>query len=217
MITIDVIGVEGFGPALYGMRNPMNSWSKSDTAFDFGEHYYNVDPIVGPNDHELAMKLVDGGPVHAKFRRMIHVWANINAPLYWWKEFDTYKVGTVANSCSTMHKVMVKPFELDDFSHDRMNAVSISVLRNTINCLNLFRRDYLEMTDGPEKKDTWYNVIQLLPTSYNQLRTVDLNYEVLSSMYHYRKDHKLDEWHKFCDWIEKLPYHEFITGEDDNK
>ena len=185
---------------LRGMRNPMNSWDKSDT-----------DRTVGRNDLNLAVSLAKAGATHAKYRRMLPVWVDILAPLYWWKEFDTYKVGTVANSCSTMHRIQAKEFTLDDFSHEHLFDTDErgyeEGLRYTIFDLNAAREKFLETDD----KDYWWQMIQLLPTSYNQKRTVMLNYQVLHDIYRDRRDHKLDEWHTFCDWIETLPYSEVIT------
>ena len=200
-----------------GMRNPMNSWGKMDSHIstygvaEWGEEVYDV-CAIGPNDHSLMMRLANGGPVHAKYRRMIPVWVTLTAPLYWWKEFDTYKVGTVANSCSTMHKIQAKEFTLEDFSCEHMNQHSIRALTAVINQLNAARDEYL----SSKEKDDWWQMIQLLPTSYNQKRTVMLNYEVLHSIYFSRKDHKLDEWHTFCDWVEELPYSEIIIGEKED-
>jgi hypothetical protein len=228
MILIEKTDVMGFEQAIRGMRNPMNSWDKSDSgickggddgigcvncaAYDCG-HTYDHSFQIGKNDYELMMKLVKGGPVHAKFRRMITVYVDITAPLYWWKEFDTYKVGTVANSCSTMHKIHAKEFTIDDFSHEALTDNSFELLLNIINVLNdnrdafnTWNEDYMH-----SKKRYWYNMIQLLPSSYNQKRTVMLNYEVLANIYQYRKDHKLDEWQEFCKWIEGLPWSEIIT------
>ena len=228
MILIEKAEVTGFEHAIRGMRNPMNSWGKSDSgickggddgigcsncaAYDCG-HTYDRSFKIGKNDHELMMKLVKGGPVHAKFRRMITVYVDITAPLYWWKEFDTYKVGTVANSCSTMHKIHAKEFTIDDFSHESLTDKSFELLLNIIDVLNdnrdafnTWNEDYMH-----SKKRYWYNMIQLLPSSYNQKRTVMLNYEVLANIYQYRKDHKLDEWKEFCKWIEGLPWSEIIT------
>ena len=170
---------------------------------------------MGENDHKLMMNLAHGGPVHAKYRRMIPVFLTIDAPLYWWKEFDTYKVGTVANSCSTMHKIHAKEFTLNDFSHEHLDIdptyqTNTDLLEVIIETLNREREDFLRTKD----KYHWWQMIQLLPTSYNQKRTVKLNYEVLVNIYHSRKNHKLDEWHTFCDWIEQLPYSEIITGGD---
>ena len=200
-----------------GMRNPMNSWGKmdSDACMDYGECgfksscRYDGCYKIGKNDHSLMTRLANGGPVHAKYRRMIPVWATLTAPLYWWKEFDTYKVGTVANSCSTMHKIQAKEFTLEDFSCEHLNLISKDYLLDTIRQLNACRNDFLSTKD----KRHWWQLIQLLPTSYNQKRTVMLNYEVLHNIYISRKNHKLDEWHVFCDWIERLPYSEIIIGE----
>jgi hypothetical protein len=228
MILIEKTNVIGFEHAIRGMRNPMNSWGKSDSGickggddgigcsncaeYDCG-HTYDHSFQIGKNDHELMMKLVKGGPVHAKFRRMITVYVDITAPLYWWKEFDTYKVGTVANSCSTMHKIHEKEFTIDDFSHETLTDNSFELLLNIIDVLNdnrdafnTWNEDYMH-----SKKRYWYNMIQLLPSSYNQKRTVMLNYEVLANIYKYRKNHKLDEWKEFCKWIERLPWSEIIT------
>ena len=251
MILIEKTEVMGFEQAIRGMRNPMNSWDKSDSGICKGGddgigcsncasayltpgestcgHQYNHSFQIGKNDHELMMKLVKGGPVHAKFRRMISVYVDITAPLYWWKEFDTYKVGTVANSCSTMHKIHEKEFTLDDFSIDHLEALtnietdnkiigkfgptqgfntsSMGVILITIDALNFYRNLYLETKD----KKYWWQMIQLLPSSYNQKRTVMLNYEVLAGIYEHRKNHKLDEWREFCQWIEELPWSEIIT------
>ena len=203
-----------------GMRNPMKSCDKmdSDTCMDYGECGFNSGCRyagcynVGENDHALMMNLAKNGPVHAKYRRMIPVWATLTAPLYWWKEFDTYKVGTVANSCSTMHKIQAKEFTLEDFSCEHLNLISKDYLLDTIRQLNACRNDFLSTKD----KRHWWQLIQLLPTSYNQKRTVMLNYEVLHSIYISRRHHKLDEWHVFCDWISELPYSELITGDRDD-
>ena len=205
-----------------GMRNPMNSWDRMDSYITNVEDYETLETgnskfIMGDNDYDLAKRLRDGGSVHAKYRRMIPVFVTIIAPLYWWKEFDTYKVGTVANSCSTMHKIHEKEFTLEDFScehlknsfgesHDCFSPLDI--LYDVITMLNICREDYLKS----KSKDDWDQMIQLLPSSYNQKRTVMLNYEVLANIYQSRKDHKLDEWHTFCHWIEELPYSELITG-----
>lgn len=195
-----------------GMRNPMNSWDKSDSATIYvGDMYgepVGYDFVMGNVDRDLMERLNKGGAVHAKYRRMIPVFVTINAPLYWWKEFDTYKVGTVCNSCSTMHKIHAKEFTLDDFSHEHLNDTTRNHLRLTISLLNNSRLAFLDNRD----KADWWQMIQLLPTSYNQRRTVMLNYEVLTNIYHSRKDHKLDEWHIFCEWIESLPYSFIITG-----
>lgn len=200
-----------------GMRNPMNSWDRSDS---YKTHIEDPETLntadfeffLGENDHTLMTSLAKGGPVHAKYRRMIPVWVTLTAPLYWWKEFDTYKVGTVANSCSTMHKIHTKEFTLEDFSHEHLLDSAIDTLQTTINGLNNAREMYLRTTDNVFKKDCWWQMIQLLPSSYNQKRTVLLNYEVLHNIYHSRRHHKLDEWHVFCDWIEQLPHSDLITG-----
>lgn len=227
MLKIENVEVTGWGHAIRGMRNPMNSWHLSDSQFcdayeDCGccpqEHTCDLVCVemhgccyhVGPNDHKLMMSLAKGGPVHAKYRRMINVYLDITAPLYWWKEFDTYKVGTAANSCSTMHKIHAKEFTMDDFSLEHVcpecqAAFEVSVLH----WLNTAREGYLKNKD----KCFWWHMIQLLPSSYNQKRTVMLNYEVLHNIYHSRRHHKLDEWHVVCDWIESLPYSEIIIGE----
>lgn len=209
-----------------GMRNPLNSWGKSDSFVchldgDDDEcekcpkHHVNCDLmkygehlVVGANDLDLMKRLAKGGAVHAKYRRMIPVFVTLTAPLYWWKEFDTYKIGTVCNSCSTMHTIHKKPFTLEDFSHE--NLCNFWALNITIEELNRYRNMYLK--EG--SKCIWYSMIQLLPTSYNQRRTYMLNYEVLCNIYHSRKGHKLDEWKTVCDWIETLPYaKELIVGD----
>lgn len=197
-----------------GMRNPMNSWDRMDSYITNVEDYETLETgnskfIMGDNDYDLAKKLRDGGPVHAKYRRMITVYLDITAPLYWWKEFDTYKVGTVANSCSTMHKIHAKEFTLEDFSHEHLNKETKLKLIEVINYLNISRDCF---RSDSSRKDYWWQMIQLLPSSYNQKRTVMLNYEVLANIYKSRKNHKLDEWHTFCHWIEELPYSELITG-----
>ena len=200
MIKLEKTDVYGWEAAIRGMRNPLNSWDRSDSKGD----------VVGANDHDLMMRLAKGGSTHAKYRRMITVTVDITAPLYWWKEFDTYKVGTVANSCSTMHKIHAKEFTIDDFSHDQIHDSNL--LWAIPDELNKWRTMYLETND----KYYWWQMIQLLPTSYNQKRTVMLNYEVLCAMYNDRKNHKLDEWHVFCDWIRELPHSEIITGEQND-
>ena len=187
-----------------GMRNPMNSWDKSDTI------YGDTMMFLGEADHRLMANLAKGGAVHAKYRRMIPVFVTINAPLYWWKEFDTYKVGTVCNSCSTMHKIHAKELTLDDFSHEHLRVAGKAVLLKTIEALNAEREAFIGHLKGD--KQCWYSMIQLVPTSYNQKRTIMLNDEVLANIYHSRKNHKLDEWHTFCDWIRSLPYSELIIG-----
>lgn len=222
MIKIENTEVLGWGAAIRGMRNPMNSWDKSDTAF---EYTYGALQTIGTNDFKLMKSLVKAGTDHSKFMRMIHVQMDVTAPLYWWKEFDTYKVGTVANSCSTMHRIHAKEFTLDDFSHEHLVSDAVGLLQDIIDVLNdaryaynefdeLFKNDELD-PEIKEKKDVWWQMIQLLPSSYNQKRTVQLNYAVLRSMYHARKNHKLDEWRDFCKWIESLPYSELITGGDE--
>lgn len=255
MIEIKGTKVEGFEPALKGMRNPKNSWGMSDSGpiYDIMPNYSEDDPMaenydiwnreydlnvkIGEKDKDLCMRLNAGGPVHAKYRRQIIVWCDITAPLYWWKEFDTYKVGTVANSCSTMHKIHSKEFTMDDFSTEHLLTMTDicpdkdgaklvlnqnpvietdegsywspnGVFKMTILMLNKCRKLYLDTKD----KKYWWQMIQLLPSSYNQKRTVMLSYEVLHNMYISRKDHKLDEWHTFCDWILELPYSDLITS-----
>lgn len=199
MIKIGLIEIMGIKGALKGMRNPKNSWAKSDS---FGNG-------IGAADMKLCKALSSAGTEHRKYMRMIHVQLDITAPLYWWKEFDTYKIGTVANSCSTMHKIHSKPFELDDFSHEHLIPLSLDVLKGVMAELEACRKCFIESKD----KVFWWQMIQLLPTSYNQLRTIDLNYEVLMNIYRQRRNHKLDEWHTFCDWILTLPYMaDFING-----
>lgn len=197
MISLSNAVVFGWHSAIMGMRNPMNSWPKSDSVF-----YNDFSCQVGQNDLDLMKTLIKAGTEHRKFLRMIHVQMDIEAPLYWWKEFDTYKVGTVANSCSTMHKIHSKEFTVDDFSHEHLDRFSTEVLGWTIKALNGSREDYMKS----KSKDDWWQMIQLLPSSYNQLRTVDLNYEVLLNQYFQRKDHKLDEWRIYCEQIKCFPY-----------
>ena len=205
MIKIENVEIFGWEAAIRGMRNPMNSWDKSDSVIGFG-----WEPFIGDNDLELMKKLVKAGTDHSKFMRMINVTFDITAPLYWWKEFDTYKVGTVRNSCSTMHKVTSKEFTLDDFSHEQLTDSAIEQwLEPTIEGLNTARRMYIEKNG--KSKAAWWQIIQLLPSSYNQRATIQLNYAVLRNIYHSRKNHKLDEWIDFCKWIETLPYSELIT------
>lgn len=203
-----------------GMRNPMNSWDNSDSyagheCMGVGNEYFKL----GENDHSLMQRLAEAGTDHRKFMRMMPVYIRITAPLYWWKEFDTYKVGTVANSCSTMHKIQEKEFTLEDFSVEHLNRIGTSTLWEIIDILNTARTLYLKGGDykgehyNPKDKQVWWQMIQLLPSSYNQTRNVMLNYEVLANMYHSRKNHKLDEWREFCKWIEELPYSELIIGE----
>lgn len=216
MFKVEAISVFGWEAAIRGMRNPMNSWDKSDSAWDWYEDPSPINPndevrfFVGNNDLALMKKLVNAGSDHSKFMRMITVTMDITAPLYWWKEYDTYKVGTVANSCSTMHKIHDKEFNRDDFSHDKLDNNSLDVLDAVILYLNVQRRVYLSTHD----KSAWWQMIQLLPSSYNQRRTVQLNYAVLRNIYPARRNHKLDEWHTFCDVIKQLPYSELITGEE---
>lgn len=238
MLKIENIDVMGWEAAIRGMRNPMNSWEKSDSEFNRDPDYGCSGPCpcedfgntcdcctIGPNDLNLMARLRNAGTDHRKFMRMITVYMDITAPLYWWKEFDTYKVGTVADSCSTMHKIHAKEFTLSDFSHEHLtdeelywwvdeeinvryrNSGVLSLL-NTIDALNAARKKYLETKD----KKYWWQMIQLLPSSYNQRRTVMLNYEVLANIYKSRRNHKLDEWKAFCKWIESLPYSKLITG-----
>ena len=220
MLKVENVEVLGWDAAIRGMRNPLNSWEKSDSQFVRDSDYgcFGVCPCaelvdcdcchVGPNDLKLMNTLRNAGTDHRKFMRMITVYLDITAPLYWWKEFDTYKVGTVANSCSTMHKIAAKEFTLEDFSHEHLGYQSIRVLKDTIKVMNDFREEFIK----DHEKVNWWQMIQLLPSSYNQKRTVMLNYEVLANMYKSRRNHKLDEWHTFCDWIESLPYSELITG-----
>lgn len=228
MIECEKWEIFGWEEAIRGMRNPMNSWEKSDSEFIYEKSLRMITANIGPNDWALMKKLAKAGPDHRKFMRMITVYVDIIAPLYWWKEFDTYKVGTVANSCSTMHKLCEKKFELEDFSYEYLSRQTIDILEETIYVLNLLRVSYKSTNTDPSidgtalsqeccdkiKKDIWYQMIQLLPTSYNQKRTVMLNYEVLSNIYKSRKNHKLDEWHDLCKWIENLPYSDLITGEE---
>jgi hypothetical protein len=214
MLKIENVEVYGWEAAIRGMRNPLNSWARSDSDYKF------TDPgncgkdgwvlyCVGEDDLDLMKRLAACGSTHAKYRRMITVTLDIIAPLYWWKEFDTYKVGTVANSCSTMHKIHAKEFTLDDFSHERLTGGALVALKSVIiPQLNEDRLKYLETKD----KQYWDNMIQLLTTSYNQRRTVLLNYEVLTAIYRDRQNHKLKEWHTLCDWIEGMPHSEIITG-----
>lgn len=247
MLKIENTEVIGWEAAIRGMRNPKNSWEKSDSGICFDtiachtcradrnhckSRMENKEFVVGYDDMNLMTRLRNAGTDHRKFMRMIAVYLDITAPLYWWKEFDTYKVGTVANSCSTMHKIADKKFTLEDFSCEHIleskdvnhpdNSccnwnwegceiiAPIDILEETINMLNKARKMFLETKD----KKYWWQLIQLLPSSYNQRRTIMLNYEVLANIYKSRRNHKLDEWHTFCDWIETLPYSELITGKD---
>lgn len=205
MLKIENVEVMGWEHAIRGMRNPMNSWDKSDS------RWHDIRFTVGKNDVDLMQRLAKAGTDHRKFMRMITVYVDILAPLYWWKEFDTYKVGTVANSCSTMHKIANKEFTLDDFSHEHLQSDSVAVLESVIYTLNV-HRDWFNNKVLDDPKIDWWQMIQLLPSSYNQRRTVMLNYEVLANIYKSRKDHRLDEWHTLCDWIESLPLAELITG-----
>lgn len=246
MLKISNFEVLGWEHAIRGMRNPMNSWEKSDSCTQgyvwcnefCGHPVSGCDKesglYLGPNDLNLMKRLRNAGTDHRKFMRMIAVYVDLTGPLYWWKEFDTYKVGTVANSCSTMHKIAEKEFTLKDFSIDQLchNAFDISgiidvfgdgdgkemmapirIIEMTIEMLNAMRKQYLETRD----KRYWWQMIQLLPSSYNQKRTIMLNYEVLVNIYKSRRNHKLDEWHTFCDWIEELPYSELITGYEEEE
>ena len=206
MINIELLEMSGIGSAIKGMRNPMNSWEKSDSYYIWPD---DTEFHIGPNDHDLMMKLRNAGTDHRKFMRMIVVYADITAPLYWWKEFDTYKVGTVANSCSTMHKIADKEFTLDDFSVEHLTEGNRQGFEQCVlSALNTARENFLETKD----KLWWWQMIQELPSSYNQKRTIMLNYEVLVNMYGSRKNHKLDEWRDFCKWVETLPHSELITG-----
>lgn len=243
MLKIENTEVIGWEAAIRGMRNPKNSWEKSDSHWDYvdqGSEYLTVDHFgdanfnIGPNDQKLMTNLRNAGTDHRKFMRMITVYLDITAPLYWWKEFDTYKIGTVANSCSTMHKIAAKEFTMEDFSTEHLvsgwagkdkGGTDIVLtgpyecMENIIIMLNRVRNSYLialktESETGLSAKDIWWQMIQLLPSSYNQKRTVMLNYEVLANIYKSRRNHKLDEWHTFCDWIKMLPYSELITGKE---
>ncbi len=215
MIKIENTEVVGWEAAIRGMRNPLNSWDKSDSEFvDVFENaeelrtYYISGANIGTNDLDLMTRLANAGTDHAKYRRMITVYVDIVAPLYWWKEFDTYKVGTVANSCSTMHKIHSKEFTREDFSCEHLLPNELDILETIIFSLNWNRKHFIASKD----KRYWWQMIQLLPSSYNQRRTVQLNYEVLANMYKSRKTHKLDEWREFCKWVESLPYSEIITN-----
>ncbi len=198
MIKIERFSVMNLENAMRGARNPLNSWSRMDSYYDENHQY-----ILGPNDLDLAVRLRRAGSDHRKFLRQVMVSADVIAPLYWWKEYDTYKVGTVANSTSTMHKIHSKPFSREDFSTDHMTEPTLAFMDQVIEKLEEIRLRYLE--EGKKKED-WYDMIQLLPSSYNQMRTCSLNYETLINIYYARKDHKLQEWHSFCDWIASLPY-----------
>lgn len=228
MLKIENAEVVGWEHAIRGMRNPMNSWGKSDSRIvDCDGECASCDAyelisddscmlplgenvVIGPNDQKLMTQLAKAGTDHRKFMRMITIYLDITAPLYWWKEFDTYKVGTVANSCSTMHKIADKEFTMDDFSCEHLVGIAKDDLNGTLAVLNHFRKFYLKT----KEKSFWWQMIQLLPSSYNQKRTVMLNYEVLANIYKSRRSHKLDEWHTLCDWIETLPLSEIITGKE---
>lgn len=207
MILLERTSVMNLENAMRGARNPMNSWARMDSAYDGAGNY-----VLGPNDLDLAKRLRKAGSDHRKFIRQIFVSVDITAPLYWWKEYDTYKVATVANSTSTMHKIHSKPFSLEDFSHDHMTPGTLAYMETVVEKLEEIRLRYLET----KSKEDWYDMIQLLPSSYNQMRTCTFNYETLVNIYHARKNHKLQEWHTFCDWIAGLPYgRELIIAEEE--
>lgn len=224
MLKIENTEVLGWEHAIRGMRNPLNSWAKSDSEVSICECEHWPHDVkksfvcLGSNDLDLMKRLRNAGTDHRKFMRMIVVYVDLMAPLYWWKEFDTYKVGTVANSCSTMHKIAEKEFTLEDFSCEHLEGRAMNTLEDVVDDLNYYREHYLSMDKqkvphaNKNAKELWWQMIQLLPSSYNQRRTVMLNYEVLANIYKSRRNHKLDEWHTFCDWIEGLPYSELITG-----
>lgn len=206
MIVLERTSVMNLENAMRGARNPLNSWNRMDSYYDETGAY-----VLGPNDLGLATRLRKAGSDHRKYIRQIFVSVDITAPLYWWKEYDTYKVATVANSTSTMHKIASKPFSIDDFSHDHMTPATLAFMQTIVEKLESIRLKYLET----KKKEDWYDMIQLLPSSYNQLRTCTFNYETLINIYYARKDHKLAEWHTFCDWIQTLPYgKELIIAEE---
>ena len=205
MIRITNIETCGWEPALRGMRNPKDSWDRADSRF-WQNAFHAEEPELGPNDLDLSLRLALGGPVHAKYRRMIKVYFDIQAPLYWWKEFDTYKVGTTTNSCSTMHTIHKRDLTLDDFAIDHLTECNLNLLTLIIKNINDARRDFVEAEDSGAAKEAWWQMIQLLPSSFLQKRTVEVNYEVLSNIYRFRKNHKLDEWREFCRVIEQLPY-----------
>ena len=207
MIKMERTSVMNFENAIRGARNPLNSWNRMDSYYDEDGNF-----VLGPNDLDLAVRLRKAGSDHRKFVRQIFVSVDITAPLYWWKEYDTYKVATVANSNSTMHKIHSKPFSIEDFSHDHMTPKTLAFMETVVEQLEQIRKKYMEQ--GKQKED-WYDLIQLLPSSYNQMRTCSFNYETLINNYHARKAHKLAEWHEFCDWIKTLPYaKELIIAED---
>ena len=217
MVKIEDVEVMGMRKAIKGMRNALNSWDKSDSGYMVDEKLDGVQFSyfkIGEKDMKLCKNLIKAGSPDRKFMRMIHVQADVTAPLYWWKEFDTYKVGTVANSCSTMHTLHKRDLTLDDFSHENLISDSVDILKDLINTLNDCRDSYINYDKDinlitkeiTSKKHLWWQMIQLLPSSYNQMRTIDLSYETLAKIYRERKNHKLDEWHTFCDWILTLPY-----------
>lgn len=208
MIKIERTSVVNFDNAIRGARNPLNSWSRYDSYFDDDGNF-----VFGENDLSLAKRLCSAGTDHRKFVRMIFVTVDVTAPLYWWKEYDTYKVSTVANSTSTMHKITSKPFELSDFSVDHMNEEGIKAMESLVATLEDLRLRYLETKD----KELWYTIIQLLPSSYNQMRTCTLNYENLCNIYYARRNHKLAEWHTYCDWIKELPYFTDLFIQEEKK
>lgn len=216
MIKLERTSVMNIENAIRGARNPMNSWDRGDSysaiSYEDGLEYEDCLPkfIMGENDLALARRLIKAGSDHRKFLRQIFVSVDITAPLYWWKEMDTYKVGTVANSCSTMHKIHAKEFTKEDFSFEHTNSMCAWHIESILNVLNASREKFLETKD----KQHWWNMVQFLPSSYNQLRTVTLSYETLLNQYHARKHHKLDEWHTYCDWIETLPYFKEMCLED---
>lgn len=206
MIRLERTSVMNLENAMRGARNPMNSWGRMDSEYDEEGNY-----CLGPNDLDLAKRLRKAGSDHRKFIRQIFVSVDITAPIYWWKEYDTYKVATVANSTSTMHKIHSKPFELDDFSHDHLTEPGLRILEGMIKELEDIRLRFV----ADKRKEDWYDLIQLLPSSYNQMRTCTLNYETLVNIYYARQNHKLEEWHEFCRWVESLPYaRELIMGEE---
>ena len=204
MIKLEHTEVYGWEAAIRGMRNPLNSWDKSDSAFRMNRHMALEIDFIGANDLKLMKQLSKAGSDHGKFLRYINVTVDITAPLYWWKEYDTYKVGTVANSCSTMHKIHDRPLTIDDFSHEHLMSGALFELGRIVDVINDARAEYVK--GGKHEKAYWWQMIQLLPTSYNQKRTVQVNYQVLKTMYNARKNHKLNEWHEFCAWCEGLPY-----------
>ena len=209
MILLERTSVMNLENAMRGARNPMNSWARMDSGYDAEGNY-----VLGPNDLDLARRLRKAGSDHRKFIRQIFVSVDITAPLYWWKEYDTYKVATVANSTSTMHKIHSKPFSIDDFSHDHMTPSTLAYMVTVVEKLEEIRLRYMET----KSKEDWYDMIQLLPSSYNQMRTCTFNYETLVNIYFARRNHKLQEWHTFCDWIAELPYgKELIIAEENEK